>query len=257
MTGRTLSRFERVYVDGYDLSGYGRSIGPLGVEFAVIDLTAPMSDAMKGYLLGMPSITVGTFNGVMQSSTDVGTEISVIQSAGSAHDIMVAIGDRAAPAIGVPVFCAKSAHSGFHVVEEGGAITVTAEFADVDASDIGDYNDPWGVLLHTKLATTAANTGTGDSVLSPRGTTSLGGYMMYQIFSGDMTGKISVEHSDDNVNANFVGVGGLEYTLGSFPAAGIIQTTAKTTAINQWTRWQLTIGSGTTLTFALALVRGK
>lgn len=256
-TGRTLSRFERVYVDGYDLSGYGRTIGPLTAEYDVVDMTAPMSDAVKGYLINQININCGTFNGVMQSTTDSGIEVSAIQLPGVQRDVMVPVGIRAAPAIGDPVFCCKLAHSGFHVVENGGAITITADFSGQDAADINLPAIPWGVLLHNKEAETAANSSTTDSVLDPRGTTTTGGFMMYQIFAGDIDGKIDVQSSDTNVDGDFANVDGLELLTLTAPSAGIISTTATTTTINQYTRWQLTVNTGNTITFALALVRGQ
>ena len=254
MAGRTLSKWERVYMDGYDLSGYGRSIGPLGIEYAVSDLTAPMSDTVKGYLLGQPAITVGTFNGVMQSTTDSGIEISAIQTAGVYRDIMVVFGDRAEPAaaaagIGVPVFCAKSAHSGFKLADDGGAITITAEFADDDASDITGHGIAWGKLIHAKGAETAVNDQKG---INTGYSSTLGGVMAYQVFAGDWAGTLKIQSSVTDVDGDYVDIVGATVTLAnSDPCAGMI-TIPVTETVKQYVRWQLTTTGGTTITFALA-----
>ena len=49
-TGRTVSKWVRCYVDGRNLSGYGRTIGPLTWDYDLADLTCQMSDAVRGGL---------------------------------------------------------------------------------------------------------------------------------------------------------------------------------------------------------------
>ena len=51
MTGRTLFKHSRVYIHGYDVSGYTRAYGPLDWTFDEVDLTA-LTDSVKGYLPG-------------------------------------------------------------------------------------------------------------------------------------------------------------------------------------------------------------
>lgn len=45
-TGRTKEKYRRVYIDGYDMSGFGRTIGPLEWKYDEADLTAHMSDTV-------------------------------------------------------------------------------------------------------------------------------------------------------------------------------------------------------------------
>jgi hypothetical protein len=255
MTGRTLARFMRVYVDGYDLSGYGRSIGPLRAEWDLADLTAPMSDAVMGYLPNHLSISPGTFNGVLQATTDSGTEISAIQLPGVQRDIMVLIGDKAAPVMGDRAFVAKTSHSGFHVVENGGAIYITADFDEYDAADSISYARPWGRCLHPYGAETGANSSTTDTVDINTGC--YGGYMAWQVFGGDIAGTLTLQDSADNVDGNFVNHDGLTASVdGASPGGGIVQATDSTEIVNRYMRWQLSVDSGSSLTFALAFVRG-
>ena len=69
--GRTVPKWVRVYMDGYDLSGYSRTIGPLKHEYEEADLTAQMSDAVMGVMPNLPSISPGknrvSINGAMSS----------------------------------------------------------------------------------------------------------------------------------------------------------------------------------------------
>jgi hypothetical protein len=257
MAGRSLSRWVRVFVDGYNLSGYGRSIGPLAVAFDTADLTAQMSDTVKGYLFGAPSITPGTFNGVMQSTTDSGTEISKIQTAGVSRDILVAIGDRAAPVAGNPAFVCKSTHSGFQVVEDGGAIAVNADFGEWDASDIPNYSSPWGIMLTAEYD--SFDETLSGSVINTGLDTSLGGFFMYQVLPGG-SGRWVVKVMDDpDGGSGYADVEGLTVTISdaSVPQAGIIQTTAITTQIEPYVKLFCTEDAAGTLILAAALVRGR
>jgi len=254
-TGRTLVKWLRMYVDGYDLSGYGRSVGPLSWSFDDVDMTAPMSDAAKGYLPSSIHISPGTYNGVLQSTTDSGVEISRIQSTGTSRDIMIPVGIRAAPAAGDPVFCCKSTHNGFQVVEDGGAMTVNGIFGEWDVSDLVTYPVPWGLLQEPY--TTDTITTTGAALTYPGGIATAGGYMAYQIFAGG-TGTWTIKITDcSSAGGSYADVEGLTVTVdASVPAAGIVQTTATTTAIDVYTKSVATEDVAGTLIFALALVRG-
>ena len=96
MAGRTLKKYTRVYVDGYDMSGYSRMIGPLQWEFEEVDLTAPMGDSVKGYLPGHPTISPGTLNVVFDNTATSGAH-AVLSSQNDDRVVLVAIGDRVSP----------------------------------------------------------------------------------------------------------------------------------------------------------------
>jgi hypothetical protein len=256
-TGRTTPKWTRLYVDGYDLSGYGRTVGPLTWEYDFADLTAQMSDAVKGGLPNLCNISPGVFNGVMQSTTDSGVEVSRIQLPGVQRDIMVAQGIRADPATGDPVFMCKSSHSGFNIAEDGGAMTVNATFGGWDASDLINYQKPWGVLLHPKGEETISGQGTQ---IDNGAATAAGCYMQYQFFSGDIAGTLYVYDSSDGGGggdwaAITDGVSFLGASSISIPSAGI-SVLPVTQAVRRYITWVLTVTSGTSLTFSAAFVRG-
>jgi hypothetical protein len=253
-TGRTLEKWIRVYCDGYDLSGMGRTIGPLAWLFDDVDLTAPMSDAAKGSLPNLCNISPGTYNGVLQSTTDSGTEISKIQGAGVGRDIMIPCGIRAEPAAGDQVFCCKATHSGFGVVESGGAMTISGTFGAWDVSDLPSYPIPWGQLITAKSTITGTGNQTGVNTGQD---TARGGYMMYQVFTGTSgTWTLHLEDSPDNIS--YTDVEGLTVTVAaaSIPCAGIIQTTAITTQIEGYVRLVATEDVAGSIVLAVALVRG-
>ena len=49
MAGRTAPQWTRVYMDGYDLSGYARTIGPLSASYDPVDVTV-MSDTVNSWV---------------------------------------------------------------------------------------------------------------------------------------------------------------------------------------------------------------
>lgn len=261
-TGRTVPKWVRFYADGYDLSGYGRTVGPLTWEYQEADLTCQMGDAVKGYLPDVPTLGIGSFIGVFDNTATTGLHVLMGQGAtsGTALDVMIPIGIRAAPAAGDPVYAGKFQQVNYLTQEEGRAALVAVNWADWDAADLPAYRTPWGALLHELSAETGANTSTGDH--DHGAATALGGYMAYQVTAaagaGDMTATLKVQHSATAVDLDFADLGGC--TTGVIncvtPVAGIVNTTAVTTTVQRYTRWQIVLGTATSVTFALSFHRG-
>jgi len=255
-TGRTVAKWVRFYAAGSNQSTYGRAVGPLKWEYEEADLTAQMGDSVRGYLPDTVSLGIGTASIVFNAQTVTGLP-TMYSYPGNAYDVMIPIGIQAAPAAGDPVYVGKFEIASFQPLEEGKAAVASVTFADWDASDLPGYEKPWGNLLHARSAATAVNTSTGDHDHGAQ--TTAGGYMAYQVFSGgDGTATIKVQHSATAVDGDFADLGGC--TTGvidcSVVSAGILNTTTTTTTVERYTRWQIVLGTATTLTFALAFIRG-
>ena len=251
MAGRTVSRWARLYIDGYDMSGYARSLSPLVWTFDEADLTA-LSDSVKGYLPARVNLGIGTVNANLDNTATSGSHV-VLSTSGVPRTVMIAIGDRAEPAAGVPVYAGKFQQASYQANEDGGAMAVSIAFDDYDASTRLNYEIPWGVLLHAKSAETEANTGTG---VDNGAATAAGGYLIYQVFAGDGTATISIDDSANN--SDWAALSGA--TTGAIDcsavAAGIVQL-GTTATVRQYLRWQIALDTATTVTFALAFVRGR
>lgn len=128
-TGQTKHKHWRVYVNGYDLSGYSRSIGPLSVEYDEADLTAHMGDSVKGYLPNTGHVSPGTLNAVFDNTATTGLYALTQSTAGTQRNVMVPIGVRGAPADGDPVFCGQFYQNAFQVTNDGGAVTATIPYS--------------------------------------------------------------------------------------------------------------------------------
>lgn len=250
---RTVTKWARFYMDGYDLSGYSRTVGPLEATYDTEEAAA-MTDELKNVIAGQPTINVGTLNGFFDNTATSGLHV-VANGAGVIRNVMVPIGFLAAPTAGDPVFCGQFEQQEY--TESGtnnSYVSIPFGGWSGSASTLL-YSKPWGSLLHAKNAETAVNSGTG---INDRGAaTTAGGYFAYQIFSSNGTVTVKVQDAATNTNPSFADLSGA--TSGSVDASvtpkhGIVAL-ATTATVRQYLRWQIVFGTATTVTFAAAFVR--
>ena len=249
---RTTPNWLRIYSDGYDLSGYSRGIGPLVWNFDEAEFMA-LSDPVKGRLPTMANMTPSAINAYLDNTPTSG--LHVTHQTPGVRTIIAVFGMQAEPVAGDICYMGKYLQTGYEAAQDNGGITVTMPFAaGWDAySQIG-YANPWGYLLHAKGAETGANTGGGIDPANWGASTAFGGYLVYQVFSGDGTATIKIDDSANN--SAFTALSGA--TSGvidcSSPTKGLIAL-SKTATVRRYLRWQLTLGTATTVNFALAFVR--
>ncbi len=258
-TGRTSSKWVRVYVDGYHISTYTTKIGPLETTFDAAELTT-LADAAKGYLPTWSHIKPGTLNGVLDPTATSGLHALASAAAGTRRLVTVCVGMRAEPALGDPCFTAEATQDGYHEVDSGGATTVSVPFGEYSASATTLlYPRAWGWILNPNTARTAANSSTGiDDLIAPATSTTRGGYMVYHVTASSNavhTATLKVQDSDTNIDADFddlLTTGAITVTAG---VSGIVAL-APTATVRQYLRWQMALGTATSVTFLLAFVRG-
>jgi hypothetical protein len=245
-TGRTHPRFLRVYMDGYDMSGYSRAIGDIGCTFeeGTID---PFGTTVKGVMIGQATPSFGPLNGLFDNTATSGLHV-IAKGAGVTRDILVAIGIQAAPANNDPSFAVQMEQTGYSAGGDENPVTVTIPFTSSYLSDNLPYARPFGVLLHANAAATAANTATG---LDQTAQTTTGGFMMYQVTAGNGTAAIKVQHASTNVDGSFSDLLSSGTIDCSSPTSGVVDL-AKTTTVERYVRWQIALGTATTVTFAIS-----
>ena len=256
LTGRTLPKFDRFYCDGYDLSGYSRTIGPLEQTYDEHDLTADMGDTVKGYLPGHLQSNVGVLNAVFDNTATTGLH-ALMATAGASRNVIVAIGIRAAPAQGDPCFCGEFLHKGY-TPESTGGVMATLPFSGAAANATTKLYGSWGILLHENVArTSATGANTGSGFDNPTGAQTLfGGVFYYQVLAGNGTATLSVDDSA-SVGSGFAALSGA--TSGSITcAAGVkgVVALAPTATVRQFLRFQIAFGAATSVTWIAAFVRG-
>ena len=113
-TGRTVNKYVRAYVDGYDMSGYAVSVGSLNYGYDQNDIIA-LSDAVIGALPGKGSISIGNINGIMDNTATSGMHVLFSSASDAVRDVMIPVGIRAVPASG-----RSSADRSWSSVRKGG-----------------------------------------------------------------------------------------------------------------------------------------
>lgn len=257
---RSLLKNSRVYIGGYDLSGHSRSFGPLkwAYDEAVDD---PINASLKGVWNGTANVGMGALNGIFDNTATTGLH-ALLGSAGVKRTVLIAMGMEAAPVAYVPAFCGQFVQADYPVMAGESPVTATIGFDNFAGNATSLlYAIPWGLLMHPLGAETAVNSSTGHDYGAA--STAFGGYMCYQVTTsagaGDITATLKIQDSDTNVNGDFddlLSTGVINTGSGgaAVPTSGIVAL-APTATVRQYTRWQIVLGTATSVTFALAFVR--
>ena len=249
---RTHQKHIRVYVDGYDLSGYSRQVGPLSVAFGA-NPDAAFTDGCKNITMGQADIQAGTLNAFLEN--DAAGLFGLYKAGSGTRNLLVAIGVNAAPVAGDPVFAWKMEQSAYTAEGGEGFTSATLPFGGASYASTLTYSKPWGVLLHANAAETAANTATG---LDGTAQTTAGGVFAYHLLSSDGTVTLKVQDASTNSNGSFGDLSGA--TSGSIdatttPVSGMVALST-TATVKRYIRWQLAFGTASTATFVAAFIRG-
>ena len=145
-TGRTVEKWSKIYEDGYDLTGYTRKYGELKWSFGEADSTT-LGDAVKNALPNQAMISPTSINAVLDNTTSASHDR--LNGQGT-RVLLFALGIRAAPAQGDPVFMGQFMQDNFQTeVVDNSAIMINATFPNWAAEGATLlYNSPWGWLLH-------------------------------------------------------------------------------------------------------------
>jgi len=229
-------------------------IGPIGISFEEAEGVA-FSDPIVGAFPDQGMVQVGTLNGIFDNTASTGLH-TVWNTAGVKREIMIPIGIRAAAGEGDPVFVGTFEQLGYMATPTAGQlVSVSIPFGAwaLNATSL-QYSQIWGLLAHEKSAETGANSGTATIDFVAQ--TTAGGYMAYQMFSSDGTATIKIQDAATNSDGNFSDlVSAGELDASSTPKAAIV-VLGKGATVERYIRWQLALNSASTVTFALAFVRG-
>ena len=247
-------------MDGYGLSGHSRSIGPLSVTFEE-GQDNPMNVAVVGSWLGQATISPGTLNVIFDNTATTGS-LALLGTAGVKRNLMVAQGIQAAPAMGDPAFIGQFTQDDFMTAPSENPIAATIQFGPSNGlATTLNYTQPWGVLVHANGAETASSTDSGIDQLAE---SSSGGYMMYQVMTaagaGDITATLKLQDSTSTDDGDFgdllsSGVINCGALGAAVPTSGVVAL-GVTATVKRYIRWQVVLGTATSVTFTMAFVRG-
>ena len=261
MAGRGVSKNNRLYLGcdtaALDLSCSTLATNAAGVDFAVDDMAA-YCWSVKGGMLGQGTLSFGPVNVTLYTDAT---------AALSAHDVLddmaaqtvypaLALGLTAAPVIGSVCFATPMELKSYSGVEGENTVTLTATMSSPNLP-VMNYANPWGVVLHTLVAATAANTDTAAATVVDNGAESTsGGYMYYALTSVD-AGTVTISVDDSDNGDTYDALSGATSGALSAPKAGIVQL-GTTATVRRYLRWQVALAGGaSTATFFTAFVRGQ
>lgn len=249
---RTHSKYFRVFMDGVDISGYSRTVGSLGWDYDVEPDTA-VTDGCKNSINGKANISAGDYSAFMDN--DTAGLFALANASQGTRVYTVALGALAAPAQGDNVFTWKFEQSSYSA-ESGSSFQVVSVALNQAsyASPLG-YSKPWGILLHAKSAETAVNSSTG--IDDTGASSALGGVFIYHMLTSNGTATLKAQHAVANNDGSFADLTGAtsgSITAAVTPKSGMVEL-SQTETINRYIRWQITLGSATTVTFVTALIR--
>lgn len=257
MRGRSTPAYDRIYITGYDMSGYVGEIAETGIEYDEHGYRC-LSDAVTGYLPGLPKITFGPINGVFDNTATTGLHAIEDAGKGARQMLMHVRGVQAAPAIGDDTFCAPMILTAYKATHGNGISTVTMTYGGPDASYGLAYDEFYGALLHPWGSETGANS--ANTNYDDGAETTAGGWLMYQIYSITGSGTVTVSIDDSANGTTWAALSGATsgaIATASAPTAGIVQLSA-TATVRRYLRWQLALGgSASACTFGLAFMRGR
>jgi len=242
-------------MNGLDMSGYTRSIGECDWSFAEAEGTT-LTDEVVGALPGQATIRTGDISANYDNTATTGLHPVAKSLGGTMVNVMMPLGIRAAPASGDEVWCAQNELSHYKVTELAGGniVAVTMKFSPWSVrGDTLVYDIPWGNLMHAYGAETAVNSSTSDHDYGSQ--TTKGGYMVYHSGTADGTATIKVQDASTDSDGSY----GDLLTSGvvdpsSAPVYGAVALALDAT-VERYTRWQIVLGTATTVTFTLAFVR--
>ena len=247
---RTHLKHWRVYCNGLDFSGYARSISPINWTFGAEPDTA-LTDGVKNILIGQGDVACDGINAFLDNTASSSIHANLTQTT---RNVMIPFGANAAPVAGNPCFCWAFEDSGYKVEPGTGFVAATLPFGGSAITQV-TYERPWGVLLHAKGAETAVNSSTG--IDDTGASSALGGLFAYQLFTSNGTVTLKAQSASTNSDGSFsdiaLATSGV-INASTTPVGGIVAL-GTTTTINRYIRWQLVLGTASSVTFACALVR--
>jgi hypothetical protein len=202
-----LTRYARVYVGGYDLSGDVRTFNSLDFQAPEVDMTG-LSNAVNNFLAGHRQVGVRGYQAYMNDAT--GGASAVMQPPAS-HVVSVFLGGGAAPAAGDMAYLLPGVQLA-DAAEFSAAVGMFSTDMPLDAAVAdGNYRTPWGKVLLPLTALTATTNGTAVD-LGAAGT--LGGHATLHVTAAGTTWAFVIQQSATGLFA------GEETTLLTFASTG-------------------------------------
>ena len=231
-----LTRYMRIYVGGYDLSGDARTFATADNNMAEV-LMHGWSETHKNYLADkMRMIGIRGFQALMNDASGRAFDQLKNGSGGSTRTSLL-FGGGAAPVVGDPAYMMPSTQMQEVAGMDGGAAVINADFLPDAAQVNANYDNPWGVVLSNDTSRTG--TYTGSSVDNAASSANGGTGLLHVLASSGGTWTLKIQDSaNDSAWADLITISADGSAVAS--EAGHVAGT-----VDRYTRALLTRTSGT------------
>jgi hypothetical protein len=191
-----LTRYMRIYVGGYDLSGDARTVDSLDAMYADQDMSG-WSDQVKKSLADMVmSVGIRGFQALMNDTASSGAH-SLLKSPDGVtqKQVSVLLGGGASPAASDPAYLLTGVDIAGNIVMDGKAPAIRGDFVPMPGYMDGQ---PWGKVLmpNTSLAATTNGSTVDDAASSANGAHA----NLHILATASGNFEFKIEHSTDGIS---------------------------------------------------------
>lgn len=231
-----LTRYMRIYVGGYDLSGDARTFDSLDCTYGEQDMSGWNDQVRKSLADQVLSVGIRGFQALMNDTANSGAFTLLKTPTGvTSKQVSILFGGGAVPAAGDPSYALNGVDLQDSIALDGKAYIVRADFVPNPGYVLGK---PWGKVLmpSTSLTDTTNGTSINNGASSAKG----GHANLHILATASGNFEFKIQHSANNVDWA---------TLGTvFTANGSAITSehkAFTGTVNQYVRFVATRTGGT------------
>jgi len=223
------TRWMRVFIDAYNLSGDARTFSSLDDAFDEVDLSG-WNNSVRTYVKGQRAVGVRGLQLLANDGT--GGAFSTLKEQG-ANRVSILFGGGAEPTFGDVAYLMEIQQLIDNLSLDGQASVINADLV----SESGEDHLPWGIVLHPETSIGATTTGdTHDS-----GASSGNGWHANLHVTAQSSGdyEFKIEHSTNEVDWSTLGTFTIDgSTIGSEHLSG-------SGTVNQYVRFVATKTAGT------------
>lgn len=235
-TGKTNSRYMRMLLGAYDVSGDARALDGVGETFREDDATG-WSDSVINYTLGPARVFIDGFQAVFNNTASTGSH-TVLSPALESYGSLF-IGIRAAPAVGDPTFSMPLHKAAYTISGEGPVfVNINTDVGQTGSLSVGGLPmRPWGKALAIGASLSTNTNGTSVD----NGASSANGALAYLHITASSGGAWALTVQDSTDNSTFA-------DLITFSANGSTVTAEQGSAtgtVDRYVRFRAVRTSGT------------
>lgn len=231
-----LTRYMRIYLGGYDLSGDARTVDSLDAMYAEQDMSGWSDQVRKSMADMVMSVGVRGFQALMNDTATTGAHTLMKSPDGvTQKQVSVLFGGGAAPAAGDPAYLLTGVDIAGNIVMDGKAPAIRGDFVPMPGYMDGQ---PWGKVLMPSTSLTETTNGATVNDIASSANGAHANLHILATASGNFA--FTIEHSANGVDWATLGTA---FTADGSAIASEYKTFTGT--INQYVRFVATRTGGT------------